>query len=204
MPRRSLLPFFALAAFALLTGCAGFGLGGGGSVGSGEIASETESARMELRLPARAALVHDRNTADVYLTDLSPTTLDRIGEGSLTPEISGVLVHLHIFLNPKPGRTPIEPTAASATARIVVISRGQVGVYDAAGFLMPGRSLRRGFAAGTLRNAPTRLTRRTEGFNDLLGVARTELGFGARADDETAERIARVIRTLALVAEPVE
>jgi hypothetical protein len=195
---------FALAAFALLTGCAGLGLGGGGSAGSGAIVSETESARMELRLPARASLVHDRNTADVYLTDLSPATLDRLGEGSLTPEISGVLVHVHIFLNPKPGRTPIEPTAASATARIVVISRGQVGIYDAAGFLMPGRSLRRGFAAGTLRNAPTRLSRRTEGFNDLLGVARTELGFSARADDETAERIARVIRTLALVAEPVE
>jgi hypothetical protein len=31
-----------------------------------------------------------------------------------------------------------------------------------------------------------------------------EVGFGARANDETADRIASAIRTLALVAEPVE
>lgn len=186
----------------MLTGCAG--LGAGGSGGSGQVLSETESTRLDLRLPTRAAVVQDRNTADVYLTDLSAATLARLSEGDLGPEISGTLVHVHIFLNPKPGRTPIEPTAASATARLVVVARGQVGVYDGAGFLMPGRSLRKGSAAGTLRNAPTRLTRATPGFADLLGSSRMELAFGAKSDEPAAAAIAGAIRTLAIIADPVD
>ena len=204
MVMRFLLAVFAALSGPALTGCAGIGLSGSGSPGSGQVVSEAESTRLELRLPDRAAVVQDRNTADVYLTDLSPATLDRITAGDLGPEVSGTLLHIRIFLNPKPGRTPIADTAASATARLVVVARGQVGVYDAAGFLMPGNSLRKGYASGTLRNAPTRLSRATPGFNDLLGSARMEVGFGARANDETADRIARAIRTLALVAEPVE
>jgi len=204
MVMRFLLAVFAALSGPALTGCAGIGLSGSGSPGSGQVVSEAESTRLELRLPDRAAVVQDRNTADVYLTDLSPATLDRITAGDLGPEVSGTLLHIRIFLNPKPGRTPIADTAASATARLVVVARGQVGVYDAAGFLMPGNSLRKGYASGTLRNAPTRLSRATPGFTDLLGSARMEVGFGARANDETADRIARAIRTLALVAEPVE
>jgi len=204
MVMRFLLAVFAALSGPALTGCAGIGLSGSGSPGSGQVVSEAESTRLELRLPDRAAVVQDRNTADVYLTDLSPATLDRITAGDLGPEVSGTLLHIRIFLNPKPGRTPIADTAASATARLIVVARGQVGVYDAAGFLMPGNSLRKGYASGTLRNAPTRLSRATPGFTDLLGSARMEVGFGARANDETADRIARAIRTLALVAEPVE
>ena len=208
MPRR-ILPLIALAALVTLSGCAGLGSGGGGwgsgrSVGTGRILSEAESRRLDLRLPERAVIVHDRNTADVYLTDLSPATLDRIAEGRLGPDVSGTLVHVHIFLSPRAGRTPIADTAASATARIVVVARGRVGVYDAAGFLMPGDSLRKGHAAGTLRNAPTRLTRATEGFDDLLGPSRTEIRFGARPDQAAAERIARAVRTLALAADPLD
>lgn len=199
-----LLTLFALLAGSGLTGCAGIGLSGSGSPGSGQVVSEAHATRLELRLPERAAIVHDRNTADVYLTDLSATTLERIIAGESVPEVSGTLLHIRIFLNPKPGRTPIANTAASATARLVVVARGQAGVYDAAGFLMPGNSLRKGYAAGTLRNAPTRLSRATPGFTDLLGSARMEVGFGARANDETADRISRAIRTLAVLADPVE
>lgn len=206
MPRQFLLLIAALALLMGLSGCRSIGLGGSrgaGVVGTGAIVSETESRRLDLRLPERAVIVHDRNTADVYLTDLSPATLDRIAQGRLTGDVSGTLVHIHIFLSPRAGRTPISDDAASATARIVVVARGQVGVYDAAGFLMPGNSLRRGYAAGTLRNAPTRLTRATDGFDDLLGSGRTEIRFGANPNDEAAERIARAVRLLALAAEPV-
>lgn len=192
------------ACTALLTGCAGFGIGSGGSGGSGAIASETQPTQLSLRLPNRAAVVQDRNTADVYLTDLSHETLERLGNGDLSPEISGTLVHIHIFLNPKPGRTPIEDTAASSTARLVVVARGQIGVYDGAGFLLPGRSLRKGSASGTLRNAPSRLTRATPGFTDLLGPARLEVSFSAKSEPDKADPIARAVRVLSAAAEPVD
>jgi hypothetical protein len=205
MPRARSTRFLALLTLLTpLTGCAGLGPGAfSGSAGSGEVVSESLSTRLNLDLPTRVAIVHDHNTAEVYLTDLSPATLARLAEGRITPDISGTILAVRIFLNPKPGRTPIAQTAASATARLVVIARGQIGVYDGAGFIMPGRSLRKGFAAGTLRNAPTRLTRATPGFQDLLASARLEVSFRAPEDEPAAERLAAVVRTLALAAEPI-
>lgn len=205
MPRpRTILPLSFLTLLLPLTGCAGLGPGTlTGSAGSGEVVSESLATRLDLDLPTRVSIVHDRNTAEVYLTDLSPATLERLAEGRISPDISGTVLAVRIFLNPKPGRTPIERTAASATARLVVIARGQVGVYDGAGFIMPGRSLRRGYAAGTLRNAPTRLTRATPGFQDLLASGRLEFGFRAPADQPAAARLAGVVRTLALAADPI-
>lgn len=206
MPRpRTILPLALLAVLLPLTGCAGLGLGSfTRSAGSGEVVSESLSTRLDLDLPTRVAVVHDHNTAEVYLTDLSPATLDRLADGQIGPDITGTILAVRIFLNPKPGRTPIEQTAASATARLVVIARGQIGVYDGAGFIMPGRSLRKGYAAGTLRNAPVRLTRATAGFQDLLASARLEASFRAPADAPASERIAAVIRTLALAADPTD
>jgi len=196
------MPMLLALTITPLAGCAG--LGAGGSGGSGAMVSDVTARELELRLPNRAAIVTDENTADVYLTDLSPSTLDRIAGGDTPPEVSGTLVHIHIFLNPKPGRTPIEPTAANATARVVVLARGQVGVYDGAGFLLPGKSLRKNSASGTLRNAHTRLSRASEGFEDLLGPTTLRVSFAAKNNEPEAERIARVVRVLSAAADPIE
>ncbi|MFK7884779.1 MAG: hypothetical protein AB8F26_11415 [Phycisphaerales bacterium] len=199
------VPAIAIAAVLLtipLGGCAGFG--GGGSGGSGSIISESTGRELRLDLPRRATVVQDNNTADVYLTDLSQDTLDRIAAGESGPDISGTLVQVHIFLNPTPGKTPIEPTAANATARVIVVARGNVGVYDSAGFLLAGKSLDKNRAAGTLRNARARLTRSTDGFQDLLGAATLELSFSARPDQPTSDSIARVIRILTAAAAPLD
>ena len=146
----------------------------------------------------------DKNSADVYLTDLSPDTLERVANGDAGPETSGTILHVHVFLSPEAGKTPIERTAASATARLVVLARGHAGVYDGAGFLMPGRSLRKGRASGTLRHAPTRLTRRTAGFEDLLGASTMRVTFGSRADEPTSDLIARAMRVAVAGTDPVE
>ncbi|MEM9372689.1 MAG: hypothetical protein AAGA55_03515 [Planctomycetota bacterium] len=173
----------------------------GGSGGSGVLVSDAMGHRLDLDLPNRAAAVRDQNTADVYLTDLSDQTLDLIARGEAGSEISGTIVEIHIFLNPKPGKTPIESTAASATIRTVILSRGQVGVYDGAGFLAPGRSLEKGSADGRVEGAQVRLSRSTGGFQDLLGPARIDLNFDAPGDDEAANRIARVVRALSAAAD---
>lgn len=176
----------------------------GGSGGSGSVVSDTRGVELDLSLPNRAAIVQDENTADVYLTDLSDETLALIARGEAGAEVSGTLVQVHIFLNPKPGKTPIESTAASATVRTVILARGQVGVYDGAAFLLPGRSLKKGSASGTVNGAQVRLSRATPGFEDLLGAGRMELSFAAKGDEERAARIARVVRALSAAADPVE
>lgn len=176
----------------------------GGSGGSGSITSQERGVTLDLDLPNRAAIVADENTADVYLTDLSDETLDLLARGEAGREVSGTLVHVHIFLNPKPGKTPIESTAASATIRTVILARGQIGVYDGAGFMLPGRSLKKGSASGSVSNAQTRLTRSTGGFEDLLGAASLDLTFGTRGDEAQATRIGRVVRSLSAAAEPVD
>jgi len=176
----------------------------GGSGGSGSVVSDSRGVELALDLPTRAAIVADANTADVYMTDLSPATLDLIARGEAGPEVSGTLVHVHIFLNPKPGKTPIESTAASATVRTIILARGQIGVYDGAGFVLPGRSLKKGAASGSIRDAQCRLSRATPGFEDLLGAARIDLSFGAKGDEAGANRIARVVRALSAGADPVD
>jgi hypothetical protein len=158
---------------------------------------------LSLRLPNRAAVVQDRNTADVYLTDLSKTP----------SSASATETSLRRSPNAGPYSHLSEPQARPHT------HRGHRGEFDGpsggrrprpdrrvrrAGFLLPGRSLRKGSASGTLRNAPSRLTRATPGFTDLLGPARLEVSFSAKSEPDKADPIARAVRVLSAAAEPVD
>jgi hypothetical protein len=75
----------------------------------------------------------DRNTADLYLTDLPMERLS--AEDDTLAGLSGTIVHVSIFLVPTAGRTPIDVTAVNASIRQVVIADGVVGVYSGGGFV---------------------------------------------------------------------
>ena len=114
------------------------------------------------------------------------------------------MVHIHLFLNPKPGKTPIEPTAANTTVRYILIANGEIGVYDGAGFILPSKEIGKDSLAGSLKGAPTMLTRKTPRFNDLLGTARTDVSFGAKLDPVMADELKARIEALAAAADPTD
>lgn len=178
--------------------------GGGGSGGSSRIISDTTGSAYSTNLRTRAYTYHDDNTADIYLTDLSDEQLTAFFQKNADwSQISGTLVHIHLFLDPKPGKTPIEPTAANASVRYAIISSGQIGIYDGAGFMLPGQKPGKSSISGSFSGAPIRLTRATDGFDDPLTPARLDLSFDAKLDDLASPELQARLDALAAVAKPI-
>lgn len=193
----------AAIALAPMPGCNAL-RGGGGSGGSSSIVSDLSETRFAAALPTRAYTHRDDNTADIYLTDLSDEELTAFfAPGADWSQITGTLVHIHLFLDPKPGKTPIEPTAASASIRYAIIAQGQIGIYNGAGFMLPGQKPGKKTISGTIQSAPLRLTRATDAFADLFGAAKLDLSFEARLDPDAAPELGARIDALATAARPV-
>jgi hypothetical protein len=202
--RPTALALAICAATALTAGGCNALRGGGGSGGSSRVVSDTTASVYESNLRTRAYTYHDDNTADIYLTDLSDAQLTAFFQKNADwSQISGTLVHIHLFLDPKPGKTPIEPTAANASIRYAIISNGQVGIYDGAGFMLPGQKPGKDSISGTFAAAPLRLSRATEGFSDPLTPARLDMSFDAKLDDLAAPELQARIDALSAVALPV-
>jgi len=202
--RRQALPttLACLALLWLMPACNAL-RGGGGSGGSATIASDTTRSSFKARFSTKAYTFHDDNTADIYLTDLSDQSLTAFfAKNADWSTISGTIVHIHLFLDPKPGKTPIEPTAATASIRYAIISEGQIGIYDGAGFMLPGQKPGKNSISGTFNAAPLRLTRATQAFNDPLGAARLDLSFDAKLDELAAPELQARIDALAATAKP--
>lgn len=204
--QRKFLPLPILAAGALsisaLSACSTIGIGG--TAGS-STTRDAQGLTFDSEYPTRAYRFDDKNTADVYLTDLSDDELSAFfTESRDWSQISGTLAQVHLFLKPKPGRTPIEPTAASASIRWIVITQGEVGVYDGAGFMIPGGNITKNSISGSIRNAPLRLTRRTGGFADPLITPEINIKFGTKLDIQSANELASRAEALAAKAKPVQ
>lgn len=126
------------------------------------------------------------NTADIYLTDIP---------GVGTPEADGVgmtgnIIHIHMFLYPKAGRTPIDFTASNTTINHVVLADGAYGIYSGAGFLLPSGSPMKGSTfKGQIADATMMPISATSGFEDLLGWNELSGSIAATRDDERAEQI---------------
>ena len=181
-------------------GCAGLGLGfGTGS--SVTINSAQEPVSLRPNLPTRVYRPIDANNADIYLTDLPDEVLD---DPEALGRSSGQILHIRMFLVPRPGRTPIEETAFSATARYFILSAGRVGVYSGGGFLFPRGRPGGDTFGGSMSEATLRLVARGPGFVDQIGSAELSVGFKARRDEELARLIGRTADRLALSADPID
>ncbi|MFK7760246.1 MAG: hypothetical protein AB8C13_09905 [Phycisphaerales bacterium] len=179
-----------------MSACSTIGFSGGRSGAS--VTRDSQGLVFEAKYPTRAYRFADKNTADVYLTDLSDAELSAFfTESQDWSPISGSLVRVHLFLSPKPGNTPIEPTAASAAIRWIVITNGEIGVYDGAGFMIPGRNITKGSISGSIRNAPMKLTRQTVGFFDPLVTPEMDVKFGTKLDEQSSDELAARFEALA-------
>ncbi len=101
----------------------------------------------------------------------------------------GQVLHVDLLWEPRPGRTPMDPSATNAVIRLVIVSRGEVGVYEGGGFVLPSRSPGESAVTLEIKDASLRLLESTAGFVDPLTPARMEGEFTAGRDDERAHRI---------------
>jgi len=110
----------------------------------------------------------DVNTADIYLSDLPvdqvARRLARSAEGE--PGAAGVVVHIHLFLMPKAGRTPIEYTASNVSITQLVLTGASTGVYSGGGFFLPSSEVGSRWLEGRIKGASLRLSRQQGNFLD--------------------------------------
>lgn len=136
----------------------------------------------------------DRNTIDIYLSDLPASRFmnprDRLDDAT------GNLVHIHVFLVPRAGRTPIDSTACNVTVRHVVFADGAVGVYGGGGFVLPRTSFESEVFAGSVLDATLRLIRAGPGFSDRLGTATLAGRFAAQKNEPLAAAMGSRINSL--------
>lgn len=177
----------------------GMGVVGTGCSGSGSTNLELRGVSSERVLsPSLAHRVYryaDSNTADFFLTDLP--------EELWTPDadfrnVSAILVHVHTFIEPRPGRTPIADGASNVTVRYLVVSRGTLGLYGGGGFLWRSGEPGDANAGGELRGASMKLVRSTPGFQDVLGPCELHGTFSARKDVEKAAKLEAIFQSLQL------
>lgn len=145
-----------------------------------------ETLRPRMTLAAFAS--EDASTADIYLTDLAREDLDAAADLS---ELTGQIVHIHLFIVPRPGATPIATTASSMTVRWAILAGGVMGVYSGGGFMDPDTSLGAGTFRATIIGATLKITGGSVGFADRLGpgelsatiVAPRDPGLASLIDD---------------------
>lgn len=155
------------------------------------ITSRDEAYVLEPRFVTSVYRMVDVNTADIYLSDIPveqvAQRLARSAAGE--PGVAGVIIHIHLFLMPKAGRTPIEFTASNVSITQLVLSGTSTGVYGGGGFLLPSSSVGSRWLEGRIEGATLRLTRQRGDFIDRLGPSRFAGTVSARRDDEQAAAI---------------
>lgn len=187
-----------------VSGCGGassLGLGMlGGGPGSIQIVSTTQQTRLDASFRNAVYTYADENTADLYFTDLTTEQIDAIASGqslaSAAPD-GAQLLHIHLFLTPRAGRTPIDFTASNVTLTHYVLAGDEIGVYGGGGFLLPSRVFTREPGnerfGGQMRDATLRFLSGTPGFQDQLGSTSVDGTVNASLDPERAQRMTAVI-----------
>lgn len=191
---RSLACLGGLAIVAFASGCSVFRSEPGGVL-TATSTDGTKSLAPNFTTAAYSSL--DADTADVYLSDLPR---ERFANPRDTlADCTGSILHLHIFLVPEAGQTPIDSTACNLTVRQLVLTKNApqgMGLYGGGGFMLPRGDFGSGDIGGSINAASHRLTRFSTGFNDLLGPGTLSGAFSAPQDDQLAQQMSAKLETL--------
>jgi hypothetical protein len=165
------------------------------------LVSADRPAALSPRFTTAVFFSGDPNEADLFLTDLPP---ERLADPNDTlADAAGSLLHVHLFVIPAAGSTPMDPTACNVALRYVVLSGGAVGVYSGGGFLYPSGKTASANFGGSLAGGSLRLTRATPDFLDVLGPALLEGSLSAARDPRAAAALRARLESLYSGARPL-
>ena len=171
---------------ALLTLACLYVLGGGCSVSTIPRANLTATSLAEDPSALRIKLDHGcyaEQTAETSFF-LSDHTLEELTRGELQ---NAIILHAQLLWKPKPGSTPVDPTATNVVLRLVLLTEGELGIYGGAGFGWPRGETGKSAMSLELVGSTLTLLHSTEGFQDLLSPF-VMLGF-ARAPYKPVETL---------------
>lgn len=155
-----------------------------------------------MRLPTQVFAPSKAGIADIYLTDLPA---DALTGGKDLGQLSGTIVHIHVFTIPSAGDTPIATTATTSTVRVAILANGQAGVYAGGGFFNTSDDDAAGKDfSGTVREATLYLRHATDGFDDILGPSRFSTSVSAKRDEKLATALRDALDAVTNAAKVVE
>jgi hypothetical protein len=178
-----------LLALLALPGCSFFG--GGGPL---RIAAENGSTELPASFALAAYVANDSNSADLYFTDLPPE--DRLADANRSG-VSGQFLHIHLFLDPEAGQTPLDPTACNIVVRHLVIAGNELGLYGGGGFMPLSGTPGDDSLGGNVLAATLRLIGATPAFDDRLGNCELSGNVSAPKNEAMAKELARSFDDLA-------
>ena len=123
----------------------------------------------------------------VWMTDIPAEKLTQ----EIMPD--GQILHVEMLFQPRPGWTPIDSTATNLSIRYIIITDGEVGIYEGGGFGYPVGTGRSRSMTLSIDQASLDLTRATEGFVDLLSPAELSGTFSGPCDTTEVERIRNIV-----------
>ncbi len=127
-----------------------------------EMISKAENpVRVDMRFEHGSYSVEPSDTS-FYLSNL---TLEELLE---KPKSDAQILHAQLLWTPKPGATPVDPTATNLTLRLAIFVDGELGIYGGAGFAWPSGSVGEGPVELEIVGSTLTLLQSTEGFRDLL------------------------------------
>lgn len=112
-------------------------------------------------------------------------------EGSVPPD--GVFTHVTLLWSPEPGRTPLSDAATNAVVRVVIVSKGEVGLYGGAAFAEHSGAIGADEIDLELRGGTLTLLSSTAGFIDPLSPSGFAAELRARRSGEQAKAWRRAV-----------
>lgn len=166
-----------------LTGC--------GTYANLHLESPLSGATLSPKLTTIAYTFSDENTVDIYLSDLSEDQLAVPFDDNASGWPTGQMMHIHMFIRPSPGKTPIEPQSSNCSIRHLILAPGATGLYGGGGFLLPSSSAKSGTFGGSITAGTLRLQASSPNFNDALGPTGLRASFKVKENRELAITMAR-------------
>jgi hypothetical protein len=145
----------------------------GGSLLLASCISSQPSGRLEATSkaenPVRVDLAFQHGSYSVEPSEVSFYLSDQPLESLVKGEIRDAMVlHAQLLWSPKPGSTPVDPTATNLTLRLALFVDGELGVYGGAGFAWPSGTIGDGPMDLKIVGSTLTLLHSTDGFRDLL------------------------------------
>lgn len=196
----SLLPFAGCSTVKRWSGL-------GGHSSTLTIENTHDSREITPAFTTLAYLPVDPQTAEVYLTDLP---LDRLRDAKDSLDgLSGHILHIHLFLLPSAGSTPIDQTACNITLRHLIIAEGEdharaLGLYSGGGFLLPSGTIGDDRLGGSISGSSHRLAKASPRFSDPLGSGAITGHFDVERNDDVARAIGARLESLSRTLKPVD
>ncbi|MBL9149950.1 MAG: hypothetical protein JNM94_14770 [Phycisphaerae bacterium] len=106
---------------------------------------------------------------------------------------NGQFLHAQLLWTPKPGNTPVDPTATNVTLRYVLIVDGNVGIYGGAGFAWPSGTPGETELLLQVEGSSMSLLACTDGFHDPLTPAKLTGSIMLNPDGDATRRYRRAV-----------